>query len=61
MLFNKITRYYKMNLRSLDDTKTEISELENKIKKLRQEKHAVNLISKCDIDNKKLKKIIIFK
>ncbi len=57
MLFNKITSYYKMSLSSLDDIKSEMSDLENKIKKLRQEKHKVNLISKCDIDNKKLKKI----
>ena len=54
MLFNKITSYYKM---SLDDIKSEIIDLENKLKTLRQEKHKVNLVSKCDIDNKKLKKI----
>ena len=46
MLFNKITSYYKMSLSSLDDIKSEMSDLENKIKKLRQEKHKVNLISK---------------
>ena len=42
---------------NLDDIKSDISDLENKLKKLKQENHKINLISKCDIDNKKLKKI----